>query len=75
MKAARPQVQKQGKVVAEWDRHEGHWMVMYPDGKVEAWGDRRTVEARVKSWFWVHNDHSKIGIGLIEWRGDETSPR
>jgi hypothetical protein len=66
--ATKPKVQDQGKVIAEWDAEGERWLVMYPDGRIESYKDKRTVERRAKRYFWIHNDPTKIGVGKIEWR-------
>lgn len=63
----KPQVNVQGKVVVERDG-AGGFLMMYPDGKVESWRKRETVERRAKAWFHINNDPARIGVGLIEWR-------
>jgi hypothetical protein len=64
----KPQVQQQGTIVAEWDDDGDQWLVMYPDGSIESARTRATVERRAKSYFHIHNDPTKIGVGMIEWR-------
>jgi hypothetical protein len=64
--ATKPAVQMQGKCICE--RHDGGWLVMTPDGAVRWVAAKATAERHCKSWFWIHNDTTKIGWGTIEWR-------
>lgn len=61
-------IQQQGKIIAEWDQTDQHWLVLFPDGTVLSAKDQNRAEKLARKWFRDHLRDEAIGIGTVEYR-------
>lgn len=62
------QPQNQGKIIADYNNDPDEWVVMFPDGTVQIFTSRKTVEIAAKEYFQKGVKPGHIGFGKIEWR-------
>lgn len=66
--ANQPTIEQQGKVIAEWDDIDSHWLVMFPDGTILSASTKRTTDRLARKWFRDHKTDGTIGVGEVEYR-------
>lgn len=60
----------QGKVVAE-RQDDGSYLVMFPNGDIAHAPTKQHAENKAKRWFKRDLGKGAVGVGAIEWRGED----